>query len=130
MKSEDTVLLLQDLCARLPYGVKFKWCDGLHDDYYTLIGIDEQYIIGRSAGGHEVLFIIGEDDVKPHLRPMSSMTQEEEEEYSFLLNDGGWGVSENLMTNCIDWLNKNMFDYRGLIPKDLAFTDEFNPYKN
>ena len=141
MKPEDKQLLLADLCARLPYGVKFKWCDGLYDDYYTFIGIDEQYIIGRSAGGDEILFIIGEDDVKPYLRPMSSMTEEEYDEMFQQL----YSAQDEFFRNCsntdtigktitydlvrYDWLNKNMFDYRGLIPKDLALsTEEFNPY--
>ena len=70
-------------------------------------------------------------EAKPYLRPMSSMTKEEETEYAFLLNDGGWGVSERLIIECLDWLNKHHFDYRGLIEKGLAIevTDDNNPYK-
>ena len=63
---------------------------------------------------------------------MSSMTREEEEEYAFLLNDGGWGVSEQLMINCINWLLENHFDFMELIPMDAAIeiTKDNNPYKD
>ncbi len=136
MTQENKELLLKDLCARLPYGVKFKWCDGLHDDYYTLIGIDEQYIIGRSAGGHEVLFIIGEDDVKPYLRPMSSMTEEEREEYEKTLEiEYQDMLPEPIYHKTLDsyyYLLEHHFDFLGLIPAGfaIAVTEENNPYKD
>jgi len=62
-------------------------------------------------------------DIKPYLRPMSSMTEEEEDELCelFTLSD----------CSAIDWLNAHHFDYRGLIQKGLALsTEEFNPYKD
>ena len=139
-KRKDKELLLKDLCARFPYGVKFKWCDGYHDGYYTFIGINEQYIVGRSTDGYQVGFIIGMDDIKPYLRPMSSMTEEEHNEWFNYYHEielketkstGDYLKAAILGESAsIDWLNKNMFDFRGLIPKDLALsTDEFNPYK-
>ena len=39
MTPEEKDLLLKDLCARLPYGVKFKWCGGgriISDEPVTL----------------------------------------------------------------------------------------------
>lgn len=129
MTQEEKQLLLQDLCARLPYGVKAQYY-GSEEEMLTVDTIEAIYI------QPSVEIVIGQyglelDDIKPYLRPLSSMTQEEEKEYSFLLNDGGWGVSENLITDCIDWLNAHHFDYRGFIEKGLAIsTEEFNPYKN
>ena len=66
--------------------------------------------------------------IKPYLRPMSSMTEEEKLMYEGLMI-GTNNVS--YMLDVIDWLNKNHFDYRGLIPKGLAIevTEENNPYK-
>ena len=72
---------------------------------------------------------------------MSSMTEEEYDEMFQQL----YSAQDEFFRNCsntdtigktitydlvrYDWLNKNMFDYRGLIPKDLALsTEEFNPY--
>lgn len=130
MTQEDKDLLLKDLCARLPYGTKVKY--PLDDEPYTLLSINwnkEIVVIGFMM---DEMFVTSKQklvDIKPYLRALSSMTQEEEKEYSFLLNDGGWGVSENLITDCIDWLNAHHFDYRGLIDKSLALsTEEFNPY--
>ena len=127
MTQEDKELLIKDLCARLPYGVKVQ---------YRNIVANIQYI--EPDFGEICLAFPNNDytvniaDVKPYLRTMSSMTDEEENEYAVLLNDGGWGISEELIIDIIDWLNKNMFDYRGLIPRDLAIevTKENNPYKD
>ena len=128
MEQKNKDLLLKDLCARLPYGVKFKWCDGLHDDYYTFIGINEQYIIGRSTGCYEVLFIIGKDEIKPYLRPLSSMTEEEKMEFSLVPIYAFVHYNEVAK---MDWLLKHHFDIRGLIPNGSALsTEEFNPYKD
>ena len=63
MTQEDKELLLRDLCARLPYGVKFQ---GEDSNVYTL-----------DAANYFALQV--EDVVfKPYLRPMSNMTEEEE----------------------------------------------------
>ena len=146
IKEKD--LLLTDLCARLPYGVKFKWCDNFHtDDYYTLISINEGQITGRDVNQDDCLFFWGQDKIKPYLRPMSSMTEEEKKEYieyagyeieesvngrhyEYYLKDFcGTPDNPSVNTNGVDWLNKKMFDYRGLVPKDLAISTEvFNPY--
>ena len=56
-------------------------------------------------------------DIKPYLRPMSSMTEEELDKYEEL----EWaGDFETLSLPLLDWLNRKMFDYRGLIEKGLA----------
>ena len=54
--------------------------------------------------------------VKPYLRPMSSMTEEEKGEYQAFFNYDGVEYPEEY----IDWLNAHHFDYRGLIEKGLA----------
>ena len=130
MTQEDKQLLLVDLCCRLPYLTKVK-CP-FDDEPYTLLSINwdkEIVVIGFMNVDTYVTSKQKLVKIKPYLRPMSSMTEEEEQEYSFLLNDGGWGVSENLISDCIDWLNAHHFDYKGLIGEGLAIsTEEFNPY--
>ena len=72
--------------------------------------------------------------IKPYLRPMSSMTEGEKEEYKKL----GLIVVQNYDSvilpnmNEIDWLNAHHFDYRGLIEKGLAIevNKNNNPYIN
>jgi hypothetical protein len=87
----------------------------------------------------------------PYLRPMSSMTEEEKDEMFGIctlsdcsVNTDWESVGVEIMSShprygdhystdysVIDWLNKNMFDYRGLIEKGLAIevTEDNNPYK-
>ena len=131
--------LFKDLSARLPYQVKVSVNGG--KEPWTLKGIFE--------GEHTGMMLILEplfpskdaspqtsnwqlSQCKPYLRPMSSMTEEEYNEVGDLLKaeDPNLNLDEVMATIEIDWLNKNMFDYRGLIPKDLALsTEEYNPYK-
>ena len=117
MTQEDKQLLLVDLCGRLPYGVMVHF-DGWNAEKLTQVDLRE--FIFNDMGGIPI----------PYLRPMSSMTEEEKEQWLWLTNDSGWGVTERMVKECIDFLNKNMFDFRGLIPKGRAIsTEEFNPYK-
>ena len=62
-------------------------------------------------------------EIKPYLRPMSSMTHEEKLEY----RKTQWVYQADYCApeyfddlESYDWLNKNHFDYRGLIRKGLA----------
>lgn len=126
MKQEDKELLFKDLCARLPYGVKAyikKWSKldrKYYEGVYTVESIDTSLntIIADSERSC-VEVIVGYDDseIKPYLFPMSSMTDEQYKEYLELEHSGNM---EHLSIPALDWLNKNNFDYRGLIPMDLA----------
>ena len=108
MTKEEKQLLLQDLCSRLPYGVKVTW-DGKHPLTVT---------------PHIYCAIASEDKIdnlpKLLLRPMSSMTEEEHTYWDYVYSDSGFGITEGLISECVDWLNAHHFDYRGLIKKGLA----------
>jgi len=109
MTKEEKQLLLVDLSARLPYGVKCKiWLK----DKTTEEGVLD---IAHNYGDVLLDFFFYKKikDLKPYLRPMSSMTEKELEEYSrFSLS--------RCNTECFDWLNAHHFDYRGLIGMNLA----------
>lgn len=109
MTQEDKELLLKDLCARLPYGVICK------SNSYRNILFNSSHIS-----------LIESEEIKPYLRPMSSMTEEEENEYY----NTEFGF--NIHSDRVDWLNAHHFDYRGLIERGLAIevTKENNPYGN
>ena len=148
MIPKDKDLLLKDICARLPYGLKGKCeIDASYDTSFdTIFQIHKFDVILEGIKG-DLLFVtpLIEDkdeqefaneevadgidilDFKPYLRPMSSMTEEEKEEYQAFFNYDGVEYPEEY----IDWLNAHHFDYRGLIEKDLAVevTEENNPYK-
>ena len=112
MTKEDKELLLKDLCARLPYGVicEFTYTDGRKENF-------------KFEGKHFDYLV----ECKPYLRPLSSMTEEEKEEYDKFFttitakeaNFGKW-ISPADDVALIDWYNKHHFDYRGLIEKGLA----------
>ena len=136
MTQEDKELLLKDLCARLPYEVVGK-CEidasydtsfdtkfqthifdamvhGLKEDLLLVTPLiedrDEQEFANEEvADGVDIL------DFKPYLFPMSSMTEEQQINLTKFVENGIYG--ENIL---YDWLNKNHFDYRGLIEKGLA----------
>ena len=113
MTPEERQLLLQDLCARLPYGVKVD----VAGNTQSLVGLlDELVSAGYDINDFDDYAL---EDVKPYLRPMSSMTEEEEERKCAFLDDIEGGIEEAI-PNYIDWLNKKGFDYRGLIPMGLA----------
>lgn len=132
MTKEEKELLFKDLSARLPYGVKVYVGEDLA---MTLKQID--YKCFCESWENED-FKCNSRWMLPYLRPMSSMTEEEREEYQKFLfpcpdYDGRVvvGVYHKDLYKVYDWLNAHHFDYRGLIEKGLAIavTKENNPYK-
>ena len=125
MTQKNKELLLKDLCARLPYGVKIKTSYNKIDEPIELIFINprnESFAIGSSFTITSGLsFDIYE--CKPYLFPLSSMTKEELREYNYLYSErenNNEGDDIEQYSDLIDWFNKNHFDYRGLIPMGLA----------
>lgn len=127
MGKDDKDLLLKDLCARLPYGVK---CER-YGKAYELDEIDINrclvYVFRDDWYTPTSLpYRIGRDDIIPYLRPMSSMTEKEQSEFVgfHCVNLCPIVVSEMLTilqeSKMLDWLNEHHFDYRGLIDKGLA----------
>ena len=107
MKQNDKDLLLKDLCARLPYGVKVEithWRNrdkGMIDSKIFRVPLD----INKAS-----VLIKLTSDIRPCLFPLSSMTEEQLKEYMT--------VPSGHPT--IDWFNKNHIDYRCLIERGLA----------
>lgn len=122
--NKDKELLLIDLSARLPYHVRCKiW---LKDGTTEEGPLDLEHNYGNVL--QDAFYYNKIKDIKPYLRPMSSMTDEERNEYKHLVAFSG---SPNGAANFVDWLNAHHFDYRGLIEKGLAIavTEENNPYE-
>ena len=109
MTQEDKEILLKDLCARLPYGVVYHRNDGAN---IKLNAIDVK------RGLLNYTDYIDERECMPYLRPMSSMTEEERNEYRQKQTNYEFGYFDTYAS--IDWLNKKGFDYRGLIQMNLA----------
>lgn len=122
MTQKEKELLLKDLCARLPYGVIVEIISYGQETLKPWFG--ELSCKDLDCFIHDIAY----ESIKPYLRPMSSMTEEEKNEHF-----GRTMTIDIVQTSkeVIDWLNKKMFDYRGLIEKGLAIevTKENNPYK-
>ena len=127
MEQKDKELLLKDLCARLPCGVKIK----------LIRWIDEGLYINTTLEPDDIERLLNDEDgdteIKPYLFPLSSMTEEQYNEFITISNwncdigdirRGRFSSISYIGLDCIydtiDWFNKNHFDYRGLIEKGLA----------
>lgn len=146
--TEDKDLLLKDLSARLPYGVKFlreswnyEW-----DQELSVIEVLEDIDKDGYINNTKVYTV---EDIKPYLRSMSSMTEDEREELEHLseeyfgkaldkqiqesLSSSNRNESEILeyiaSSVIVDWFNAHHFDYRGLIGKGLALESKEGMYK-
>ena len=150
MEKEDKEILLRDLCARLPYGVKVKTPND--DEVYTLLSLNPNKGIAVIGMPFDDVFATSKvkvEDIKPYLRPLSSMTDEEKKDllnyvvskdskYFEVCSDGSitdmspdvqdfksfelkWiNFHPNTTSRNIGWLLKNHFDFCDLIPKGLA----------
>lgn len=115
MTQEEKQLLLKDLCARLPYGIETSLTDGT-SGMITSISIVPHGIFVTVYFDRDNVEDVSLENIKPYLRPMSSMTEEEMQEYVIV-----WDSRKPYMpTEAMDWLNAHHFDYRGLIPMGLA----------
>ena len=113
MTQEDKELLIKDLSARLYYRP-------------TVLLNGREHCILCGIDGDDAYLNIDSDSfriesIKPYLRPMLSMTEEEKMEYRNIAPGIEWNYGIQFpTTNKMDWLNAHHFDYRGLIEKGLA----------
>ena len=124
MTPKDKELLLKDLCARLPYHTRVKvWLkDGTTEE--GPLDLEHNYgdVLRDAFYYNEIV------EIKPYLFPLSSMTEEQKEEYNLLrdfvptYHHEIGDMIEDTYDTCesIDYLNAHHFDYRGLIEKGLA----------
>lgn len=138
MDEKEKELLIKDLCSRLPYNCMVSIAEG---------GIDGIKWADLTLNAYLFYQIMEEDAweyVKPYLRPISSMTEEEKEElrdtYDWVYSEYPWddededpedvGCHPEPSAETYDWYNRKMFDYRGLIPKGLALKAKEGMYSN
>ena len=145
MTKQEKQLLIIDLCARLPYGVKIKFDNIIKETVFTISELGYLFDSNRN--------------IIPYLRPVSSMTDKEiADAVKYIYNtdkviytsngDDGLGFYAEVGNGTrikfneiefklgyygpkgIDWLNAHHFDYRGLIEKGLALEAPEGMYKN
>ena len=138
MIQENKELLLKDLCARIPYGIKY--IDILTSGIFTLSHIDEGYFYSKEKH-HGTWF----EECKPYLHSLSTMTNGERDEWSDMFDlpmcelasiigeEEAEEKAPYFFAKChstsIDWLNAHHFDYRGLIGIGLALEAPEGMYK-
>jgi len=106
MTQEEKQLLLKDLCARLPYYTELY--SNVADDNWAIL---TPVIISNLINADKDLVI------KPYLRSMSSMTEEEENEYRAInCYEGLFPRNED----ALDYTLEHHLDFRGLISMGLA----------
>ena len=134
MTQEEKELLIKDLCARLPYsGVQ------IHISYEDGFKYDKT-LTYDDVKNYSQLPACSTTMVKPYLRPLSSMTKSERKEFDDLSkfdedvwmgnHKVGFPKQARIMSKCVDWLDRKMFDHRGLIPKGLALEAKEGMYNN
>lgn len=124
MTKKEKELLLKDLCARLPYGVKV-YGNYSYSDGEKIVDDKRVEVLDPS----KLDWFINGIEIKPYLRPLSSMTEKEKKYYDVFCTEPYMGINEEMASNFINWLNTNHFDYRGLIPMGLALKAPKNMYK-
>lgn len=114
MLSEERDLLIKDLCARLPYGVKVKLGDNpnIFDLEYR---IKFAVMYGDSDKLEDILDIT---NIKPYLFPLSSMTEEQIKEFNSITQKCSTYIGKSILLT--DFCNKHHIDWRGFIEKGLA----------
>lgn len=128
MTKEEKELIIKDLSSRIPYGVKVK----INGKPKILRGVVEDEIVVRGRLEDKWIdsyYDIQEWNIKPYLRPMSSMTEDEKSLYLTLRAHAG-------PFTCVEWLDKNHFDHRTdmdgehLIQLHLALNAKEGMYNN
>lgn len=132
MTKEERLSLITDLCGRIPYRPKGVKLNGYFDPTDVMLcGYNGHWVeVFPANGDYDEIWV---EDFRLYLRPLSSMTEEEENEWRGfnidpLLEAVGKPHTriEDLMLIAksqyepLNWLNAHHFDYRGLIEKGLA----------
>lgn len=116
MTQEEKNLLIKDLCSRLPH--KQKVCYKIHDNSEEITETLSGCLLDYFKTGKIAV-------VKAYLRPLTSMSEDEEIEFCMTVFDTVLRITEKKHTclvsfEQINWLDAHHFDYRGLIEKGLA----------
>ena len=147
MKQEDKILLVKDLCSRLPYGVRV--CHVSSEISGVLHNISVLHMYEGNSDSDKPDNIVdyvadidffGDgypyeiEDFKPYLFPIASISSEQLKEVSEILGkdveifDNYLNIVEHTRNTLsyleldalFEWFNKNHFDYRNLIERNLA----------
>ena len=119
MTQEEKQLLVKDICAKIPFGLKCTTKGNSWQGVYPIRGyLDDKIFLDcpeYNEGDDEWLV----QNIVPYLRPLTSMTKKEKKEYD-KLRMSFYKNAKDASLVLIDWLNSHHFDHCGLIEKGLA----------
>ena len=134
MTQEQKELLIRDLTARICYTVCARQYYSVFEDDFIIEGIIREQIYARYTLRISMTYPV--EKIKPYLRSMLNMTDEERAEYRALGGVMSYNSEHNTWAICAftpeayDWLNRKKFDYRGLISMGLALEAPEDMYSN
>ena len=144
MTQEDIQILLQDLGARLLYGVKvLNTAEGVNnicelDSIMTSRKHKNEIFVSLTLPNDSVM--TGIEMVKPYLRQISSMTEEEKRELQQISGEyiSNWFTADSSLLKWkldaktssirVTFYNSHHLDWNGLIEKNLALEAPENMY--
>lgn len=141
LNEQEETLVLNDISARLIHGVKIAKVDIMTEEAqgaYEAISVNkDRKTVAFDTPDCVIHCYRNMEIVKPYLRPLTSMTEDERKEYNDIVKNTidfyDCPKSEDVCFFIvpIDWLNAHHFDYRGLIERGLAIkvTPDNNPYE-
>ena len=142
MTTEDKKQLLAELCARLPYGVKVH-IKSLNYEF-------DSVLVDVYNNGTECFVKVSDskniynlDEVRPYLRSMDLMSDDEKNNLNYILNyefyidddfalcaeDDRHRIRLSLIRTYMLWIYRNHFDCQNLIDKGLAIETTAEIYK-
>ena len=143
MTQEEKQLLLKDLCARLPYGVKVLYWHHKNGGAERRVG--ELVNVDLRLNCDELVFRTNQyyfesDSIatsKPYLRPMSSMTEEEHGQYMEFIEwshndyDGTTTtcINKEMLHKYLDFVYSHHLDDNDMIGRGLALESPEGMYE-
>lgn len=145
MIQKDKQLLLADLCARLPYSTIVSVTDGTikYNAYIESVSYKNIQVSPVNDSNFTAYTFYKISEIKPYLRPMSSMTEEEKKELQETIKSNPISPFGKLTNKCdnltlccaygsrllLDYLYSKHFDVVNLIEKGLALVALEGMYK-
>jgi len=117
---ENKNLLFRDLSSRFSYGVKVAHTT-LSDNMpkvWDVIGLPAVGLVDIIVPGKYRFAAVPVEEIKPYLRPISSMTDEEKD---YVIHLATLPCAAQICEKKVDFFNSHHVDWRGLIPIGLAF---------
>lgn len=112
MTRDEKELLLKVLCAMLPYKLHcsvFRLNGDIKENDDLLYGVIGDNVVTLKSDKDECLMYY---QIKPYLRPMSSMTKEERQESRWYQQDAKSDDFILYMNRYEEWLDSKHFDWR------------------